>query len=80
MSNRLEDAELRALHEAGAAAVAAEVGNATLHARLMRSTVRDDLRRVFDRLRRAAQERHLPAFRRCASRGTRHGRCRRGPA
>ena len=68
------------LQEACEAAVAAEVENATLYERLMRSTVRDDLRTVFDNLRRASQERHLPAFRRCASRGTGRGRCRRGPA
>jgi hypothetical protein len=35
----------------------------------MKTTRRDDLLAVFAYLQRAAQENHLPAFRRCMSRG-----------
>lgn len=59
------------------AGVEAEVENAALYERVMRSTVRQDLLEVFDNLRRASQERHLPAFRRCLSRWPRRGECRR---
>lgn len=55
--------------EACEAAVDAEIANAALYDRLMRSTTRPDLLAVFGNLRRASQERHLQAFRRCASRG-----------
>lgn len=54
--------------EACEAGLEAEVANAALYERLMRCTKRADLLGVFDRLRRASQERHLEAFRRCASR------------
>jgi hypothetical protein len=55
--------------EACQAGVEAEVENAALYERLMRSTDREDILVVFENLRRASQERHLPAFRRGASRG-----------
>jgi len=55
--------------EACQAGVEAEVENAALYERLMRSTEREDILAVFENLRRASQERHLPAFRRGASRG-----------
>jgi hypothetical protein len=51
------------------AGIQAEVANAALYQRLMRSTSRPDLLFVFGNLQRASQERHLPAFRRCAARG-----------
>lgn len=60
--------------EACEAGVAAELANAALYERLMRSTGRADLLTVFGNLRRASQERHLPAFRRGASRGAGRGR------
>lgn len=66
-------ASTRAACEAG---IAAEVENAALYERLMRSTGRADILAVFDNLRRASQERHLAAFRRCASRGAGGGRGR----
>lgn len=66
----LDDTEMRALHEA-------EVANAGLYERLMRSTSRQDILSVFDNLRRASQERHLEAFRRCAARGAGRGAGRR---
>lgn len=59
-----------------AAGVAAEIANAALYERLLAATARPDLSEVFTRLRRASQERHLPAFRRCAER--RGGRAARG--
>jgi hypothetical protein len=56
------------------AAIAGELANAAIYDRLMRSTTREDILRVFDNLLRASQERHLPAFRRCAIRGLGRGR------
>ncbi len=57
------------IREACQASVDAEIENAALYERLMRSTEREDILAVFDNLRRASQENHLPAFRRGASRG-----------
>jgi hypothetical protein len=65
------------IREACEAGVEAEVANAELYDRLMRSTSRRDILAVFGNLRRASQDRHLPAFRRCASRGRGRG-ARRG--
>jgi hypothetical protein len=62
----------KSTHEACAAGVEAEIANAALYDRLMRSTNRSDILAVFSNLKRASQERHLQAFRRCAT--------RRGPA
>lgn len=55
--------------EACEAAVDAEIANAALYDRLMRSTNRSDILAVFGNLQRASQERHLQAFQRCATRG-----------
>lgn len=63
--------------EACEAGIAAEVANADIYERLMRSTTREDILAVFDNLRRASQERHLPAFQRCATRGQGRGAARR---
>jgi hypothetical protein len=57
------------VHEACEDAVEAEIANASLYDRLMASTTRPDLLAVFANLRDASQERHLPAFERCVSRG-----------
>jgi hypothetical protein len=67
--------------EACEAAVAAEIANAALYERLLANTQRADILAVFRSLQEASQQRHLPAFRRCAARestgpGARH---RRGP-
>ena len=63
--------------EACEAAIEAEIANAALYERLLQSTNRPDILNVFGALQRASQERHLPAFRRCVSRGPRgHGRGR----
>ena len=60
------------LREACEAGVNAEIENASLYDRLLHSTNRPDLLGVFGNLQRASQERHLQAFRRCATRP--HGR------
>jgi hypothetical protein len=56
------------LRDACSAAVEAETANAALYERLLASTDRSDILTVFHNLRDASQERHLPAFRRCAER------------
>jgi len=56
------------LREACEAGVAAEVANARLYDDLLSGTDRADIREVYENLREASQERHLPAFRRCAAR------------
>jgi len=63
--------------EACRAGAEAEVANAALYERLIQSTTRNDILAVFANLQRASQERHLPAFRRCATRGGGRG-ARRG--
>jgi hypothetical protein len=61
------------VREACEAAVAAEVANGELYERLFAATRRSDILAVFRNLQRASQERHLPAFRRCAESGARGG-------
>jgi hypothetical protein len=58
-------ASLRAASEAG---VAAEIANAAMYDRLFRSTARPDILTVLRHLQEASQQRHLPAFQRCAQR------------
>lgn len=65
------------IQEACEAGIEAEVANAALYERLLGSTTRQDILRVFGNLARASRERHLPAFRRCASRGDGGGGRRR---
>ena len=60
-------ASLQAACEAG---VAAEIDNAAMYERLLAATQRPDIVAVLRRLQEASQARHLPAFRRCAARGT----------
>jgi hypothetical protein len=74
-------ASLQAACEAG---VAAEIANGALYERLLTSTQRPDILRVFRNLQKASQQRHLGAFQRCAQResggGGGHGaRHSRGP-
>lgn len=66
------------LQEACAAGVAAEIENGALYQRLLASTQRPDILTVFRNLQEASQQRHLPAFQRCAERGAGGGRQRRG--
>lgn len=58
------------IREACEAGVAAEIANAGLYDELLSGTERADIREVYENLREASQERHLPAFRRCAERNT----------
>ena len=57
------------LRAACAAAVASEIANGEMYQRLLGQTWRDDILAVLRNLQAASQERHLPAFRRCAQRG-----------
>lgn len=59
-------ASLQAACEAG---TAAEVANGALYARLLAATPRPDILTVFHNLQDASQQRHLPAFQRCAQGG-----------
>lgn len=61
---------LRAACEAG---VAAEIANGDMYTRLLGQTQREDILRVLRNLQEASQQRHLPAFQRCAHRGERGG-------
>ncbi|MCO8128198.1 DUF2202 domain-containing protein [Acidimicrobiia bacterium EGI L10123] len=54
--------------DACADAVNAEIENAALYDRLLATTDRSDIREVLHNLQEASQDRHLPAFRRCAER------------
>jgi hypothetical protein len=56
------------LHEACVAGVQGEIENVALYDRLFLSTQRTDILNVFQSLRSASQDRHLPAFQRCAQR------------
>lgn len=58
--------------EACAAGVDAEIENAAMYGNLIAATDHVDIIEVFENLRRASQENHLPAFRRCARRGSAH--------
>ena len=56
------------VREACQDAVAAEIENGRLYARLLESTDRPDMLAVFRNLRDASEKRHLLAFRRCLNR------------
>lgn len=62
------------LEEACAAGVAAEIENAALYDRLIDQAGDQGVRETMRQLRRASQEQHLPAFRRCVARSGRRGR------
>ena len=57
------------VHDACVAGVQGEIDNVALYDRLVGSTQRSDILGVYQALRSASQERHLPAFQRCAERG-----------
>lgn len=70
------------LREACEAAAAAEVANGRMYDRLLGATATEEILRVLRNLRDASQQRHLPAFQRCAERaadaaGARHAMGRR---
>jgi hypothetical protein len=50
------------------AGVTAEIANGEMYERLLESTQRPDILTVLRSLQEASQERHLPAFQRCAQR------------
>ena len=62
------------LQEACEAGVAAEIANGEMYERLLRATQRPDVLTVFRNLQEASQQRHLPAFQRCAQRPAGRGR------
>ena len=56
------------LAEACNEAVQAEIDNGAIYDRILKTTRRADILSVYQALREASLERHLPAFRRCAER------------
>ena len=56
------------VHDACVASVQGEIENVTLYDRLLKSTKRVDIISVYQALRSASQDRHLPAFQRCTQR------------
>jgi hypothetical protein len=50
-----------------AAAVTGEIENVALYDKLLKSTSKQDILNVYNALRTASQERHLPAFQRCSN-------------
>lgn len=58
------------VHAACIAGVQGEIENVAMYDRLLRSTRRVDILKVFQSLRSASQDRHLPAFQRCAQRSS----------
>jgi len=59
-------ASLQAACEAG---VSAEIANGEMYERLLETSQRPDIVMVLRNLQEASQQRHLPAFQRCAERG-----------
>jgi hypothetical protein len=59
------------VHAACMASIQGEIENVALYDRVLASTRRPDILAVYEALRSASQDRHLPAFRRCAQRGLR---------
>lgn len=57
------------VHAACVAGVPGEIDNVALYHRLLQATQRPDVLQVSHALRSASQDRHLPAFGRCAQRG-----------
>jgi hypothetical protein len=57
------------VHAACVAGVQGEIDNVAIYDRLQQATQRPDVLQVFQALRSASQDRHLPAFQRCAQRG-----------
>lgn len=67
------------LQDACTTGVAAEIENGKLYDRLLASTDHRDILRVFRHLQEASQQRHLPAFQRCAERPHQRQRCAERP-
>ncbi len=60
--------QFSSIREACLAGIASEIDNAAMYDRLIETTTHADIVEVFENLRRASQENHLEAFRRCANR------------
>ena len=58
-------------HEACVESVKGEIDNVAIYDRALQSTRRTDILSVYEALRSASQDRHLPAFRRCVERASR---------
>jgi hypothetical protein len=56
------------LKQACEAGVAAEIANGAMYDRLLAASQRPDIHKVLRNLQEASQQRHLPAFQRCAQR------------
>jgi hypothetical protein len=56
------------LKQACEAGIAAEIANGAMYDRLLAASQRPDILRVLRNLQEASQQRHLPAFQRCAQR------------
>jgi hypothetical protein len=56
------------------ASVQAEIDNMAVYDKVFKTTTREDILAVYSALRAASQDRHLPAFQRCAQGGGRDGR------
>lgn len=56
------------IHEACEASIQGEIDNVAIYDRVLKSTNRPDILAVYNALRSASLDRHLPAFRRCANR------------
>lgn len=65
--------EYASLEEACKAGVEAEIENAKMYDEFFTFVQEEDIIEVFTRLRDASQEKHLPAFERCAERGESRG-------
>jgi hypothetical protein len=63
-------ARYASLQAACEASVAAEIANGEMYERLLGETQRPDILTVLHNLQEASQKRHLPAFERCAQRGS----------
>jgi hypothetical protein len=61
------------VNEACLAGIQGEIENVALYDRALESTRRPDILSVYQALRSASQDRHLPAFQRCAQRSSRRG-------
>lgn len=62
------------VHEACVAGIQGEIENVAIYDRALKSTQRPDILAVYQALRSASQDRHLPAFQRCAQRSPERGR------
>lgn len=56
------------VHAACMAAVQGEIANVALYDQALKTTLRPDILAVYNALRSASQDRHLPAFQRCVGR------------